>query len=280
MTDSATASWTEYGEARGGRPHTVSGSVQVLADLHSPELGDGREILAYLPPSYRTSDRRYPVLYMHDGQNLFDASTSFSGEWGVDETMQEASRAGIEAIVVGIPNAGERRTAEYSPFEDDRFGGGEGDAYLDFILRTLKPRIDADFRTLPGREHTGLFGSSLGGLISIYGFFRHPDHFGFVGAMSPAFWFAERAIFPFVRGAPFNLGRIYLDVGTEEGAHTVRDTRRMRTLLHTRGYDSGHQLLYVEDRGADHSERAWRRRLGRSLHFLLRPLAERRRSRR
>lgn len=280
MTISTPDRWTDYGEARAGRPHTVSGSVRVFPDFPCPELGDTREILAYLPPSYDGSDRRYPVLYMHDGQNLFDAATSFSGEWGVDETMQEASRAGIEAIVIGIPNAGERRTAEYSPFVDPEHGGGEGDAYLDFIVRALKPRIDADFRTLPGREHTGLFGSSLGGLISMYGFFRHPESFGFVGAMSPAFWFADRAIFPFVRHAPFNLGRIYLDVGTDEGVQTVRDARRMRTLLHTRGYDSGHQLFYVEDRGADHSERAWRRRLGRSLHFLLRPLAERRRSRR
>ncbi len=265
--------WREYRAERGEGEHTAVGNMWVLPGMHSPELGNSRDILVYLPPSYEgTPERRYPVLYMHDGQNLFDASTSFSGEWGVDETMQEASGAGIEAIVVGIPNLGEQRVAEYSPFVDPEYGGGDGDAYLAFIVGTLKQRVDADFRTLPGREHTGIFGSSMGGLISLYGFFRHPEVFSFVGAMSPAFWFADRAIFDFVRRAPFNLGRIYLDVGTDEGMHTVRNTRRMRTLLHSRGYDAGHQLLYVEDRGADHSERAWRRRLGRSLHFLLRPL--------
>jgi isoamylase len=257
------------------------GNLRVLPGLRSPELGNSRDIVVYLPPSYEESpERRYPVLYMHDGQNLFDASTSFSGEWAVDETMEAASRAGIEAIVVGIPNAGADRLREYSPFLDERHGGGAGDAYLDFLLHTLKPRIDADLRTLPDPEHTGLFGSSMGALISLYGFLTRRAAFGFVGAMSPAFWFAGGAIFRTVRTVEVNPGRIYIDVGTHEGQATVRNARRMRTLLHARGYDAGHNLLYVEDRGGDHSESAWRRRLGRSLEFLLRPLCERRALRR
>lgn len=272
--------WRDYLASGEHEGHTVSGELRVLPGLASPELGNERDIVVYLPPSYGSGARRYPVLYMHDGQNLFDAAASFSGEWGVDETLEAASRAGIEAIVVGIPNAGADRLDEYSPFVDARHGGGAGEAYLDFIVNTLKPRIDADLLTRPGREHTGIFGSSMGALISLYGFFRHPRTFGFVGAMSPAFWFAGGAIFRTVRAAPVPPGRIYIDVGTDEGPGTVRDARRMRTLLHARGYDADHELFYVEDRGADHSERAWRRRLGRSFEFLLRPICERRKARR
>src|SRR5690606_842207 len=189
-----TQDWQDYP----AQQHTISGTVKVLADLLSPQLGNRRDLLVYLPRSYAASDQHYPVLYMHDGQNLFDAYTSFAGEWQVDETMQQLERDGIEWIVVGIPNAGEDRLAEYSPFPDPKHGSGRGDLYLDFVVDTVKARIDADFRTLPGRDHTGIMGSSLGGLISLYGFFSRPDVFGFAGAMSPAFWYGGRAIFPYI----------------------------------------------------------------------------------
>jgi predicted alpha/beta superfamily hydrolase len=276
--DATSATWKDYRELKRDQQHTVTGSVLVLPGFHSPELGNERDILAYLPPSYHLGDRSYPVIYMHDGQNLFDEVTSFSGEWNVDHTMDAASRSGLEAIVIGIPNAGPERMAEYSPYVDPKHGGGEGDTYLDFIVNTLKPRVDTDLRTRPDRESTGIFGSSLGALLSLYGFFHRPDVFSFAGAMSPAFWFADGAIFRSVKEAEFNPGRIYLDVGTQEGALTVRNARRMRTLLHSRGYDAGHQLTYVEERGAGHTEAAWRRRLGRSMEFLLRPICERRRA--
>lgn len=262
--------WQDYPPPGDGAHHTVSGTLKVLRGLESPRLGNRRDVLAYLPPSYaRNPRRRYPVLYMQDGQNLFDDATSFSGEWRVDETLEEASRAGLEAIVVGISNAGEARLDEYSPFEDPRHGGGWGDLYLDFLVRALKPTVDRDLRTLPGREYTGIAGSSMGALISLYGFFRHPGVFGFVGALSPALWFARRAIFPFVRAARYVPGRIYLDVGTREGTSTVRDAREMRSLLHAKGYDAGHELLYVEASGAHHSEAAWAERLPAALEFLL-----------
>ena len=262
--------WQDYLPPTPGGHHTVSGTLKVLPGLESPQLGNRRDILAYLPPSYRRNPRRrYPVLYMHDGQNLFDDATSFSGEWRVDETLEEASRSGLEAIVIGIPNSGEGRLDEYSPFEDPGHGGGRGDRYLDFLVRTLKPIVDRDLRTLPRREYTGIAGSSMGGLISLYGYLRHPRIFGFVGAMSPAFWFARRAIFDTARAAPYVPGRIYLDVGTREGAATLRDTRQMRSLLHSRGYDAEHELRYVEEPGAHHSEAAWAGRLRGALEFLL-----------
>ena len=258
-----TAEWKDY-------PGQVDGTVKVLEGVRSPELGNERDIVVYLPPSYGASARRYPVVYMQDGQNLFDPATAFGEEWGVDRTLESASRDGLEAIVVGIPNLGEERLDEYSPWRDRRHdAGGRGGAYAEFLVRTLKPRIDRDFRTLPGREGTGIAGSSMGGLISLYAFFRHPSVFGFAGAMSPALWFGGRSIFPFVSVRPFSPGRIYLDVGTNEGREALHDVRRMKEVLARKGYVAGRDLLYVVEMGGRHEERAWARRLRRALHFML-----------
>jgi predicted alpha/beta superfamily hydrolase len=265
MTD-----WRDYPEAPDVEGHTVVGTVKVLREVESPELGNRRDIFAYLPPSYGEGERRYPVLYMHDGQNLFDVRTAFSEEWHVDGTMEEAARrTGLEAIVVGIPNAGEARLEEYSPFEDVRNGGGRGDAYLDFLLHTLKPLVDAGLRTRPERESTGILGSSMGGLISLYAFFHRPEAFGFAGAMSPSLWFASGAVFDFVRAVGSPSGRLYLDVGSSEGMQAVFDARRMRRLLIRKGYDTGSVFRYLEEAGAEHTEAAWARRLGAALQFLV-----------
>src|SRR3954469_17512189 len=211
--------------------HTVVGTVMVLGGVESPQLGNQRDLLVYLPPSYGQGDRRYPVIYMHDGQNLFDRATSFGEEWEVDQTLEEVSGEGLETIVVGIPNTGERLD-EYSPFHDRKHGqGGNGDAYLDFIVRTVKPVIDRDFRTRPERECTGIAGSSMGGLISLYAFFRRSDVFGFAGVMSPALWFANGAIFDYMSTVAFAPGRLYLDVGTKEGEETLRNVTRARDVL-------------------------------------------------
>jgi predicted alpha/beta superfamily hydrolase len=188
------ANWQDYRDIQTGNGHTVVGNLKLLTSLKSPQLENQRDILVYLPPSYESESRRYPVLYLHDGQNLFDAATSFAGEWQVDETMEALSEEGLEAVVVGIPNAGAARLDEYSPFHEENYGGGLGDQYLAFITQAVKPLIDTDYRTLPGREHTGIMGSSMGGLISLYAFFRHPEVFGFAGALSPSFWFAKGAI--------------------------------------------------------------------------------------
>jgi predicted alpha/beta superfamily hydrolase len=260
--------WVAYrGDAEQGA--TVVGDLRVLNDCWSPELDNQRDIYVYLPPGYAAGSRRYPVVYMHDGQNLFDEAASFAGEWRVDETMQAWSRHGLEAIVVGIPNAGARRLDEYSPFVDRRGKGGDGDAYLDFVVHTLKPGIDRDFCTLPDRLHTGTLGSSMGGLISLYALFAYADTFGFAGVMSPAFWFANHAIFRYLRERTYIPGKIYLDMGTAEGRDMVEDARRMRAFLRRMGYRTGHDLLYVEEPGAPHNEQAWARRLPLALHFLL-----------
>ncbi len=242
----------------------------MLEGLYSPELDNRRNVITYLPPSYGTGERRYPVIYMHDGQNLFDEVTSFAEEWGVDNTMEALGEIGLEAIVVGVFNTGENRLAEYSPFEDAEGRGGAGDRYLDFLVDTLKPRIDRDFRTRPDRDHTLVIGSSMGGLISLYAFFRRPEVFGKAAVMSPSLWFADRAVFPFVEAAPYTPGKLYLDVGTREGKTTVADARHLREILLRKEYRRHRDLVYVEQRGADHSEAAWRQRLHYAIDFLLR----------
>lgn len=269
MQEARTAEWEDY-PGDDGAEHTVDGTVRVLRGFRSPELENERDVLVYLPPSYGASQRRYPVVYMHDGQNLFDRATAFGDEWDVDGTLERAARDGLEAIVVGVPNMGDARLDEYSPWRDRRHrAGGRGGAYCDFLVRTLKPRIDADFRTIPGREATGVAGSSMGGLISLYAFLRHPAVFGFAGVMSPALWFAGRSVFPYALERRFAPGRLYLDVGTNEGREALHDVRRMKDLLTAKGYRAGRELMYVVEMGGQHHERAWARRLRRAFHFLL-----------
>jgi predicted alpha/beta superfamily hydrolase len=277
------AAWISYDQWKRGEPHSATGTILVREKVWSFHLKNSRPLLVYLPPSYSIQpERRYPVLYMQDGQNLFDHGTSYTSEWRVDETMQRLSREGVEAIVAGIPHAGGQRLAEYGPFDDLYHGAGRGDQYLAFLADTVKPLIDRDFRTLSDREHTGILGSSMGGLLSLYAFFRCPHLFSCAGMMSPSLWFANHAIFPFVENAPFNPGRLYMDVGTRElgGSHTegaarsrsrryYASVRRMKRLLVRKGYRPQHDLLVVEDKWAAHNEDAWANRLPVALRFLL-----------
>ncbi|MCU0491291.1 MAG: glycogen debranching protein GlgX [Chloroflexaceae bacterium] len=270
INEAAAGGLTVVGQPLGSSAEsTIVGTVITVAGLLSPELGSMRDIKVYLPPGYDDGSERFPVIYMHDGQNLFDEATSFANEWRVDETMEHLGQRGLRAIVVGIPNAGEDRLNEYSPFVDETHGGGRGDAYLGFIVGTLKPYIDRAFRSMPEREHTGIFGSSMGGLASLYGFFCHQETFGFVGAMSPALWFANGAIFNLVKESQFAPGKIYLDVGTEEGEETLHNAQAMAKLLRRKGYKTKNALRYLEEPGADHSEAAWANRLHGALEFLL-----------
>ncbi len=252
-----------------GRRRAAPGTLDVIPDVYSPELDNTREIVVYRPASYDKSTARYPVIYMHDGQNLFDPETAFAAEWGVDRAMAHAPRKARRALVVGVANRGAERLDEYSPFIDPQRGGGRGDAYLDFIAHTLKPMIDDRYRTQPDVAATGIVGSSMGGLLSLYAFFRSPAQFGFVGALSPALWFAHGAIFDWVRDAAFVPGRIYLDSGTREGARTLANAREMRDLLEAKGYKRGSHLKWVEDVGGMHNEIAWGHRFKKALPFLL-----------
>lgn len=262
------------------RISTLTGDIRTQHLFHSPELKNARTLMVYLPPGYDDAPQeRYPVLYMHDGNNIFDVRTSATGvEWGVDEAAQRLITGGRirKAIVVGIFNT-PQRTSEYAPFKDAEFGGGLGDAYLEFMVATLKPHIDRTYRTLPGREHTGLAGSSLGGLISLYGLFKRADVFGFAGAVSPALWWGKRKIFSFVRVAPAPQPiRLWLDMGTEEGEaggplaeyeKGIADCRRMVKTLKNKGYDRERDLHYEEIEGGHHHELDWAARVDRMLLY-------------
>lgn len=243
------------------------GRVEVIAGVESPQLGNRRDLFVYLPGSYPHG--RYGVIYMQDGQNLFDPAWSFAGSWMLHEALDGGGRRGLEAIVVGIANAGPNRLAEYSPFPDPTHGGGRADLYLDFVLQTVKPLVDERFRTYADRRHTGIAGSSMGGLLSLYAFFRHPGAFGAAGVMSPSLWFGDRAIVPFVASAPFVPGRVWLDIGSDEGRRALDDVRMLRDLLLAKGYQPGRDVRYIEEVGARHEEAAWGRRFHDALPFLL-----------
>jgi len=238
----------------------------------SPQLKNRRAVDVYLPASYAPGRRRYPVVYLHDGQNLSDPSTAFGGKtWQLEAALERLAREGLDAIAVGIHNAGDARLAEYSPFLDARHGGGAGDRYLRFVIETIKPRIDRRYRTDRARDATAIAGSSMGGLISLYGFFAAPRVFGRLAALSPSLWFGGRRVLDFVEAAGRPEGRIYLDAGTAEGADTLRDARRLARLLRRKGYHSKDALRYVEVERHRHTETDWARRLPGALEFLLRP---------
>lgn len=261
--------------------HTLSGDIRLHPQVRSEFLQDTREVIVYLPPDYQErTDRHYPVLYLHDGQNLFDAATAFGNqEWGVDETAEEliASGAIEPLIIVGIYNAGEERITEYTHVRNRKGQGGRARRHAQFVVEELKPFIDSTYRTLPDPANTGLGGSSLGGLVTLYMGVHYPHVFGNLIAMSPSVWWARRAILREIRKAQgkFNQ-KIWLDVGTCEGDDPdscVANVRDLRDALLARGWESGYDLKFVEDEGAGHDEKAWGFRMRDALTFLFPPKA-------
>ncbi|HYT74587.1 MAG TPA: alpha/beta hydrolase-fold protein [Vicinamibacterales bacterium] len=237
-------------------------------DIWSPQLRNRRPVDVYLPASYGDLRRRYPVVYMQDGQNLSDPATAFGGNtWRLHDGLARLAGRGIEPIVVGVHNTGERRLSEYSPFPDRAHGAGQGDRYVRFLAETVRPRIDGAYRTRRDREATAIAGASMGGLISLYAFFRRPSPFGRAAVMSPSIWFGGGEILRFVERARPTRGRIYLDTGTDESAGTLRDMRALARLLRRRGYGRG-ALRILEARGGRHSEADWAVRLPSALEFL------------
>jgi metallo-beta-lactamase class B len=260
--------WEDLG---GGSGSTANGQVQVYStSFYMPQLNRSRRVWVYLPLAYSDPARRFPVLYMQDGQNVFDAATSFSGEWEVDETLARLEQAGDSGIiVVAIDNGGSERLDEYSPWVNSQYGGGEGEAYADFIAQTLKPHIDSQFRTQPDRRHTGIMGSSMGGLISLYAALRHPGVFSRVGALSPSLWFSD-SVYRFVSTAiPLPGARAYFLAGGQEPAFVAANNQRMRDSLLVRGY-APEALSTRVVAGGQHSEWFWRQEFEDAYRFLFR----------
>ncbi|RYZ00348.1 MAG: hypothetical protein EOO11_01945 [Chitinophagaceae bacterium] len=224
--------------------------------FYMPQLGRNRRIWVYLPPGYEASRHSYPVLYMHDGQNLFDDSSGFSGEWGVDEALDTLAGKWGGAIVVGIDHGGPTRINEYSPYDMERFGKGEGAAYVDFLVQTLKPWVDARYRTSRRPSETFTAGSSMGGLISMYALLRYPGVFGGAGVFSPAFWVAPDIQKDVLRQGSRVRGKIYFYAGARESDSMVPDMLRIFRLLHQLTRAPMETVIRAE---GQHREADWRR---------------------
>ncbi len=269
------------GSAIAQQPHTLTGDIRVHKGFHSKILNNDRDVIVYLPPGYDSEKtRRYPVFYMHDGQNLFDGATSFipGQEWHVDETAESLIAAGqIEPlIIVGIYNTGKDRINEYTPAEDAKYKmGGKADLYGRLLVEELKPFVDQTYRTQQGAEHTGLGGSSLGGLVSLYLGLKYSDVFGRLAVVSPSVWFADKQIVHYVEALQKKPDvRVWLDIGTKEGRtadeaqQTVAGARLLKDTLSNRGWKLGKDFQYIEADGAEHNERAWAARTEEVLKFL------------
>ena len=240
------------------------GKVTIVDKFASPQLRNTRSLRVFLPASYQeNSAKRYPVLYMHDGQNLFDAKTAAYGvEWGIDETVNRLVATGVmdEVIVVGIDNTPDR-IPEYTPCCDAKYGGGKLDAYGAFVVDTVKPFIDKNYRTLAGKENTAIMGSSLGAIASMAIVQRYPDLFSKAGIMSGSFWWNDKALV--TKPAPRVAARFYLDAGTKDDGLT--DTAQMRDALVKQGYQLNRDLLFYSAEGATHNEKSWAARVDRPL---------------
>jgi len=249
---------------------TASANVRFLpSTIEMKKLNRRKTIRLYLPPNYYQR-QQFPVIYMHDGQNIFDEATSFSGEWRVDEIMDSLySRRGFAAIVVAIYNDSKERLNEYSPWRNDSLGyGGSGEEYAYFVARELKPFIDKYYRANPDPQFNAIVGSSMGGLISIYIGLKYPDAFGRVGAFSPALWFSPE-IFEYVsKHKRKSEQRIYLLAGEKEGNTMVNDMKMLENLLFKAGYSDDYfvRLKLVPD--GKHAEWFWSREFTEAIEYL------------
>ncbi|MBK7938271.1 MAG: hypothetical protein IPJ82_14845 [Lewinellaceae bacterium] len=267
-------SWTDMREQ--ARRYGNPGNVLLLhPHFYIPQLGRHRRIWACLPPDYWTSGRRYPVVYMQDGQNLFDNPGAAFGSWGIDQALNRlflqpggtSPEVALQPIFIGIENGGVCRINEYSPWKNPEHGGGEGAQYLDFVCNTLKPFVDEHLRTQPGREQTGIMGSSMGALISLFAAVERPDVFGMAGVFSPSLWFSPE-ILPFVQQrSPSFPQKILLMAGQQESKTMVGDLLDLYETLLEAGHDD-HNLHYDLHSDGVHAEWFWAREFEHALRWL------------
>lgn len=251
-----------------------SGRLRKYEKYRSRFLPAARDLIVYVPGIYeKHSNLRLPVLYLQDGQNLFDGATSFvpGMDWHVGETADRLIAQGMvrPVIIVGIYNTGKRRVREYTPTRDKKLGGGAADRYGRMLLEEIKPFVESEYRTLPGPANTGLGGSSLGGLLTLYLGIRFTDVFGKLAVLSPSLWWNQRWILNFAARARVELRpRVWLDVGTKEGVRIVEDAGRLRDIMTEKGWQDGRDLHYEVIPGGVHNEDAWAKRVGPFLQFL------------
>ena len=244
------------------RKHTATENVKIISEkFEIPQLKTTRRIWIYLPKDYETSHKKYEVMYLQDAQNLFDDATSYAGEWQVDETLNKIfEKTGKSLIVVGIDNGGEKRIEELSPYKNAKYGGGNGDNYVKFIVETLKPFIDKNYRTKPQRKYTTIGGSSLGSLISVYAAVKYPETFGKVLAFSSAFWFNAKELNEFISSSKVNLKqqKYYFIQGKHEDEDMEEQTKRVIENLKSKNVKPKNIFLKINEDGK-HNEMYWRR---------------------
>lgn len=239
------------------RVSTASKNVHVIdTAFFIPQLNRYRRIWIYLPADYAKTNKKYPVLYMHDGQNVFDDATSGFGEWGVDEALDTLDPKHKEIIVVAIDNGGNKRINEYSPYDMPKYGKGEGDKYVDFLVQTLKPFIDKHYRTKTDAANTFILGSSMGGLISFYAILKYPNVFGGAGVFSPAFWITPQLKNINPAQAKKVKGKIYFYAGEQESETMVPDMLDVFNQMHK--YSKAKMETVIRAEGK-HNEPTWRK---------------------
>jgi len=237
------------------RKSTASKNVHIIDTAFLiPQLNRTRRIWIYLPPDYESSGKKYPVLYMHDGQNIFDDATSFAGEWGVDEFLDSTKLN--KCIVVGIDHGEQKRINEYCPYDMEKYGKGEGDLYVDFLVKTLKPFIDKNYHTLQDKKNTYVAGSSMGGLISMYAILKYPSVFGGAGVFSPSFWISP-GIFNDIKAKGNKMNsNIYFYGGKLEGETIVPDMQKAYEEI--KKVSGSRETIIIRENGK-HNEPTWRK---------------------
>lgn len=248
---------------------TASSNVQVLPYAFLMDgLDRQRTVRLYLPPSYQNTEKSYPVIYMHDGQNLFDDATAYAGEWGVDETLNQLAQVqNFEVIVVGIDNGGEFRMNELSPWENKRFGEAQGKQYMDFVVQVVKPYIDSNYRSKSDKDHTAIFGSSMGGLVSHYAIHAYPSVFSKAGIFSPSYWYSQD-VFTFSQTNKASLdARLYVMYGDKEGDGMISDTDKMSRQLKQQGHPRKN-MIFKRVPDGEHNEKLWRSEFAEAVQWL------------
>ena len=227
-----------------------------IKEIDIPQLQRTRTLRIYLPPGYDETDQRFPVWYMHDGQNLFDPSTAFVTDWKLKIIMDKVPTSN-QAIIVGIDNGSLDRINEYAPFKNKKNGsGGQGDLFLKFIVETLKPSIDTSYRTLSDKNNTIMAGSSMGGLISFYAGLVYPNIFGKIGVLSPAFWFNPKVLDLAKQYKDADRSRFYVSGSKVEFKTMEKTLQDTYDALKTGGFDDNNIRVIARDKGK-HNEKFW-----------------------
>jgi predicted alpha/beta superfamily hydrolase len=237
--------------------YSQNNSIQnrvTIFEIEATQLQITKKIWIYLPLNYSENNKKFPVIYMQDAQNLFDSKTSFAGEWNIDETLDSIK---AKVIVIGIEHGGEKRLEELTPFINEKYGGGNATNYLEFIIKTLKPYIDKNYKTKPDSQNTCIFGSSLGGLTSFYAILKYPQIFGKAGVFSPSFWINPE-IYEVMKNSKKIKSKIYFLCGDSESEDMVTDLNKMEKILdRNRCYCLQlNKKVIIKD--GKHNEKLWR----------------------